>query len=94
MAFKPIKMDNKEFEENKWYQQEMLLMCDCPKCGCEVNREYVENVIDRIIESSIEDKKKYYITQIQLIREHVRQQTGSFKYDDCYNNCIELIRKC
>ena len=36
--------------------------------------------------------KDELIKKIEIVRDSVRKQTGSFKYDDCYNDCIKLIQ--
>lgn len=36
--------------------------------------------------------KDELIKKIEIVRDSVRKQTGSFKYDDCYNDCIKLIK--
>ena len=41
-----------------------------------------------------EDFKGKIIFQIEKIKLGVQKQTGSFKYDDCYDDCIEVIKNC
>lgn len=33
------------------------------------------------------------IKKIKLIAETTREETGSFKYDVCYDECIEIINE-
>ncbi len=37
------------------------------------------------------DKRKEIIDTITEVRDAVRKQTGAFKYDDCYDDCIKII---
>ena len=37
------------------------------------------------------DRKKEIIKAIEDVKEEVRKQTGAFKYDDCYDDCIQII---
>lgn len=36
--------------------------------------------------------KEELIKRIEKIKEAVRTQTGSFKYDSCYDDCINIIK--
>lgn len=51
----------------KRYVEESLLMGGCPACGTEVNREFVEDTIDRIVRRA---KKE--------AREEVRREERAF----------------
>ena len=37
------------------------------------------------------DRKKEIIRKIEAVKDAVRKQTGAFKYDDCYDDCIKII---
>ena len=36
--------------------------------------------------------KKEIIDAIEELKEEVRKETGSFKYDDCYDDCIKIVK--
>lgn len=38
-----------------------------------------------------QEVKKEALLKIKKVKEAVRKQTGSFKYDDCYDDCIKII---
>ena len=48
--------------------------------------------IDKWKHININSFKDELIKKIEIVRDSVRKQTGSFKYDDCYNDCIKLIK--
>jgi hypothetical protein len=37
-------------------------------------------------------EREQIIREIEEVKEKVRTETGSFKYDDQYDDCIEIIR--
>jgi len=39
-----------------------------------------------------EDTLKEVIEDIKKVKEAVREQTGAFKYDDCYDDCIKICK--
>lgn len=39
------------------------------------------------------DRKKEIIDAITEAKEATRKQTGAFKYDSCYDDCIEILNK-
>jgi threonine synthase len=52
----------------KRYVEESLLMGGCPECGAEVNREFVEDTIDRIVARA---KKEAFEEGVKAERERV-----------------------
>lgn len=43
--------------------------------------------------SMIKQDKDVLIKRIEAIKEKTQEYTGSFKYDVCYDECIEVINK-
>jgi hypothetical protein len=57
------------------------------------SQEQMEMFNVGFIEKFISNLLKEKTDEILKIKEAVREKTGSFKYDDCYNDCIKIIRK-
>ena len=38
-------------------------------------------------------REKEIIKAIKEVKDAVRKQTGAFKYDDCYEDCIKIVKK-
>jgi hypothetical protein len=56
------------------------------QCQMEMfNVGFVKQLISNILKEKTEE--------ILKVKEAVRRQTGSFKYDDCYDDCIKIISK-
>jgi len=53
----------------------------CPECEEIVNIYIPKETLDNIIKD------------INKIKEETQTQTGSFKYDVCYEECVEVIEK-
>lgn len=45
------------------------------------------------IDKAVANYKEELIKEIEKVKEAVQTQTGSFKYDSCYDDIIELIKK-
>lgn len=39
-----------------------------------------------------EEVIKKAINKIEKIKDIIRKQTGSYKYDDCYDDCIRVLK--
>jgi len=47
---------------------------------------------NEILEEALKTQKEEAIRKIEKAKEAVRKQTGSFKYDECYDDCIKIIK--
>lgn len=46
-----------------------------------------------LLESKLKQQLEKIESEITSVKEAVQQQTGSFKYDDCYDDCLRIIIK-
>jgi len=54
-----------------------------------LDRELCVNFIQNVVNKELEGIKR----DIEQIKEAVQSSTGSFKYDDCYDDCVRVIDK-
>lgn len=64
-------------QEKRKYPQEMLLMGGCPNCGQEINRKFVEDVIDEIIDLALAEERKKIIEMIDKFEAEPLLMTSS-----------------
>ena len=69
----------------------------CFVCGQPYNKsKQVEKLKSFIIKSIAQTKEETIreaIKQIEEVKDVIRKQTGAFKYDDCYDDCIKILNK-
>lgn len=56
---------SKEEIKKREYPQEMLLMGSCPECGQEINRQFVENTIDEIVDLAVSKERARIVEEIR-----------------------------
>lgn len=49
-------------------------------------------VLKGIVRKALSSYQQDLIKRIEEIKESVQKQTGSFKYDDCYDDILTIIR--
>jgi hypothetical protein len=58
----------------------------------QARRNSIKSFIQSEIDKAIAERDKEIIEKIERLKEEVRNQTGTFKYDDQYDDCINLIK--
>ena len=76
----------KEFEE-KYSSFELCNIVSKP----ELNR--LKDFISKAIDQTIEETIKEAIKKINKIKIAVAKQAGAFKYDSCYEDCVDILNK-
>ena len=51
-----------------------------------------EIILSKIISIALNKQKEDIIKKITEVKEAI-QRTGTFKYDDCYDDCIKIVEK-
>lgn len=58
----------------------------------ELSKEKILKFIDSTIDSVIKEREEELINRIEKIKESIREINGTFKYDSCYDDIINLIK--
>lgn len=53
----------------------------------------IKQFITEEIKLAREETINEAIKQIEEVKDVIRKQTGAFKYDDCYDDCIKILNK-
>jgi len=59
----------------------------------EVDFKIIRNFISKSIDQTREETIMEAIRKIEKIKIAVAKQTGAFKYDSCYEDCIDILNK-
>lgn len=62
-----------------------------PKEDIYSDNEY--DFLDDWFSRRLQDQRNKLIERVESIKEATREQTGSFKYDVCYDEVLELLKK-
>lgn len=83
-------VDKEQEIRKRRYSQEMLLMTGCPNCGQEINREFVEMVIDEIIDQAIKQERQRIVDELKNCDATCPEAYG-FEGRETFPNCGDCI---
>ena len=70
------------------YDKTKVLMELYNKVGDKIT-DYWLSILNKTIKSKLEAVEG----DVKKVKQLVQKETGSFKYDDCYDDCIKIINK-
>jgi len=53
----------------------------------------IGNMSEWILSHALPIYRQHLIEKIEKVKEMVQRDIGSFKYNDCYDDCLEIINK-
>ena len=65
----------------------------------EITRDMVDSYTEKVFEEGYAVAKRLYYKEKEIIKaieeskEITRKETGAFKYDECYDECIKIVKK-
>ena len=75
-------------EDKFWFEEISKELGDL-----EASRLWWFNKIRQLLSQARKEVREEAIKQISAIKEAVQERHGTFKYDSCYDDCIEILNK-